>query len=135
MSWFYNMFGGDPTYTEAECRAWLANKNINPRSGRVIGPTKTGKGPFYDLHAACEEKGIAAPGKATTTPAPKPIKTTSAGEKIIRTTVGRKAPNVSATSVEVGTKMMGNDGLQYIVKMRANGTQYWQPCAQKTANC
>lgn len=135
MEWFYNLIGGGDTYTEAECRAWLANKNVNPRTGRAVGPTKSGKGPFYDLHAACEEKGLTTPGKSTQDPSPRPIKTTEEGEAIVRTTAGRKSPSVSATSVPVGTKMIGNDGENYIVKMRANGTQYWQPCAQKTANC
>lgn len=53
----------------------------------------------------------------------------------IRNITGRSATNISATSVEVGTKMAGQDGQMYIVKLRSNGTQYWQPCSQKTANC
>jgi len=38
----------------------------------------------------------------------------------------RPSPTKSATSVKVGTKEIGNDGNEYIVALRTNGSQYWK---------
>jgi len=107
----------------------MEGKMCNPLTGKwiIIG------GPTYKTLI---EKGII---KAQISSAPKTtIKTTAVQSK---TTTAkpqvkgeRKAPSVSATSVPVGTEMMGKDGM-YIVKLRNNGTQYWAKCTFKTANC
>lgn len=47
----------------------------------------------------------------------------------------RKSPAQHASQTPIGTKMVGQDGKMYIIKLRKNGSHYWQPCAQKTANC
>jgi hypothetical protein len=41
----------------------------------------------------------------------------------------RKAPAESATKFAPGTIKTGQDGRKYIIKVRVNGTQYWQHCA------
>ena len=37
----------------------------------------------------------------------------------------RKSPLVSACSFNVGTKMKGNDGWTYTVRLRKDGTNFW----------
>lgn len=133
MDWLYNMFGGGDNFTEADCQKWLASgKTVNPHSGRKIGPTQSGKGPYHDLERLCLEQGYT-PSKAVLKKQTAP-KLNEEGEPIIRSVIGRKSPAASATSFPIGTKMTGLDGQLYIIKARANG-QYWQPCSQKTANC
>jgi len=39
--------------------------------------------------------------------------------------VSRKSPLVSACCFDVGTRMRGNDGWIYIVKLRKDGTNFW----------
>jgi len=39
--------------------------------------------------------------------------------------VSRKSPLVSACCFDVGTRMKGNDGWVYIVKLRKDGTNFW----------
>jgi len=39
--------------------------------------------------------------------------------------VSRKSPLVSACCFNVGTRMKGNDGWMYIVKLRKDGTNFW----------
>lgn len=39
--------------------------------------------------------------------------------------VSRKSPLVSACCFDVGTKMKGNDGWTYLVKLRKDGTNFW----------
>ena len=39
--------------------------------------------------------------------------------------VSRKSPLVSACCFEVGTRMKGNDGWTYLVKLRKDGTNFW----------
>lgn len=152
-----DQFGG-ADYSEAECRQWLADNFTNPKTGRKIGPTKSGSGVYYDLQRSClgyASTASASTSSSSTVPStvsvsrttsvykmqtPKPVvahspRLTNAGEEIVRTTAGRKGPSVSATSLPVGTQRMGNDNQMYIVKLRANSTQYWQPCSQSTANC
>jgi hypothetical protein len=131
----YKMVGG-ADFTPEECQQWLADNFTNPRTGRKIGPTKTGRGVYHDLQQACMDLQS---GYKLQTPAPvtpSPLKRTESGGEIQRSTAtGRKGPSASATSVPVGTQRVGNDGQMYIVKLRSNGSQYWQPCSQKTANC
>lgn len=148
-----DQFGG-ADYSEAECRQWLADNFTNPKTGRKIGPTKSGSGVYYDLQRSClGYASTASTSSSSTVPVsvsrttsvykmqtPPPVvahspRRTNAGEEIVRTTAGRKGPSVSATSLPVGTQRMGNDNQMYIVKLRANSTQYWQPCSQSTANC
>jgi hypothetical protein len=147
----HDQYGG-ADFTEAECRQWLADNFTNPKTGRKIGPTKSGTGAYYDLQKACliyaprSPRGSSSSLSSSSTSssyflqeAPpihaQALKKTVVGDEIIRTTGGRKSPSVSATSLPVGTKRAGNDGQMYIIKLRANSTQYWQPCSQKTANC
>ena len=39
--------------------------------------------------------------------------------------VSRKSPLVSACCFELGTRMKGNDGWIYIVKLRKDNTHFW----------
>jgi len=39
--------------------------------------------------------------------------------------VSRKSPLVSACCFDVGTRMKGNDGWTYLVKLRKDGTNFW----------
>jgi hypothetical protein len=47
----------------------------------------------------------------------------------------RSAPEISATKLPVGTERLGQDGIRYIIQLRANGTQFWAKCTNKTAKC
>lgn len=134
MDWLYEMFGGADEFNESDCKRWLdSGKTLNPKTGRKIGPTQSGKGPYHELEKLCLAQGYV-PSKPTLAKETEKIKLTQVGEPIIRKVAGRKSPAISATSVPIGTKMVGQDGELYIIKARANG-QYWQPCSQKTANC
>jgi hypothetical protein len=163
---YADQYGGND-FTEAECKQWLADNFTNPKTGRKIGPTKSGSGVYYDLQKAClgtykpssfveEEDDIQKAetkhlerllesarrrGDAIAQLQLQQILSSNSEDnqaqktEIIRNDVGRKSPAISATSLPVGTKRTGGDGRLYIVKLRANSTQYWQPCAQSTANC
>src|SRR5438309_2367392 len=132
MSWFYELFGGGDNITDTDCQTWLSNKTKNPKTGRTIGPTASGRGVYHDYERACLERGYVA---EQPNPVAQPPKLTHDDKPIIRTNAGRKSPAMSATSVAVGTKHIGQDGQMYIVRLRSNSSQYWQPCSQKTANC
>jgi len=133
MDWLFTMFGGGD-FSQSDCKVWLdSGKTLNPKTNRKIGPTQSGKGPYHELEKLCLEQGYTA-SKPVIAKETARIRVDQEGEPIIRKVAGRGAPAISATSVPIGTKKMGQDGNMYIIKARANG-QYWQPCSQKTANC
>lgn len=54
----------------------------------------------------------------------------------IKTKSIRKAPDVSATTLPIGTEMRGSTGEWYVVTLRPkNNTQYWAQCSFKTSKC
>lgn len=67
-------------------------------------------------------------------PKDKPIKKTATSKPKVKSV--RKAPDISATVVPVGTEMQGEDGEWYVVALRPkNNAQYWAKCSFKTSNC
>ncbi len=110
---------------------------INPITGRQIKIN----GPTYNelINSGIIAKNITpkipSPSKMPSPPKiPSPSKTKKIPSIPTLGKAGRKSPAISATKLPVGTEQEGLDGL-YIIRLRANGSQYWAKCANKGSNC